>query len=66
MIDTKTMTDVLSKILDTKVIRTDYKTEQLLGVTLGDVQLVSGIAITSADKKSQPPILLLFKNRRRK
>ena len=51
MIDTKTMTDVLSKMLDTKVIHADFQTEQLHGGTLGDVQLVSGIAITSDGEK---------------
>ena len=52
MIDKKTLTAVLEKMLNKKVIHADYQTEQLHGGTLGDVQLVSGIATTSDGEKS--------------
>ena len=45
------MTDVLNKMLDTKVIRDDYQTKQLHGGTLGDVQLITGIAETADGEK---------------
>ena len=38
----KTITKALSKMLDTEIIHAEYKTTQLHGGTLGDVQLVTG------------------------
>ena len=42
----KTIIQVLSKILKTNIISADYKTTQLRGGTVGDVQLVTGECIT--------------------
>ena len=44
MFDTKTLTSVLSKMLDVDVTNADCQTKQLQGGTIGDVQLISGTA----------------------
>ena len=46
-IKTETLLLVLSKMLGKAVVRADYQTEQLHGGTLGDVQLIAGIAETA-------------------
>lgn len=49
----KTILDVLSKVLGKQIIDADYQTKKLHGGTLGDVKLVSGIAKT-ADEAELP------------
>lgn len=49
----ETLILVLDKMLCTNTIRANYQTEQLQGGTLGDVQLVTGIAET-ADSREIP------------
>jgi hypothetical protein len=46
-IRTETLTQVLSKMLGTKIICVDFEAKQLHGGTLGDVQLVTGNAKTA-------------------
>lgn len=50
-IKTETLTQVLSKMLGTKIICVDFQAKQLHGGTLGDVQLVTGNAKTSDGEK---------------
>lgn len=50
-INLKTLLRVLSKIFDANIRYTDYQTEQLHGGTLGNVQLVTGIAETADGEK---------------
>ena len=42
---------VLSKMLGTSIIHTDYKIKQLQGGTLGDVRLFTGVAETFDGRK---------------
>lgn len=46
-----TLTHTLSKMLGKNIIRADYQTKQLHGGTLGDVQLVTGIAETTGGER---------------
>lgn len=50
-VNNETLIQVLSKMLGTKTISADYETEQLQGGTLGDVKLVTGLAITPNGEK---------------
>ena len=52
-IQAETLTHALSKMLETKIISADCQTKQLHGGTLGDVRLVTGMAVT-ADGVKQP------------
>lgn len=45
------LTQVLSKMLWTKIVHTDYQSVQLHGGTLGDVKLVTATAINSKSEK---------------
>jgi tRNA A-37 threonylcarbamoyl transferase component Bud32 len=57
-INDETLTRVLSKLLDARIIRADYQTRQLHGGTLGDVRLVTGMART-ADGEELPYSVVL-------
>lgn len=54
----ETLTYVLSKMLGTNIIHADYKTIQLHGGTLGDVQLVTGAAENTDGEKLSYSIVL--------
>ena len=47
----KTLTHALSKMLGTSIVHADYQTKQLQGGTVGDVQLITGIAGSSGGDK---------------
>lgn len=59
----ETLTQVLSKMLDTDIIRADFQSGQLHGGTLGDVQLVTGIAETAEGNKQ--PYKVVFKTQKK-
>lgn len=62
-IQLETLRHVLTKALGTAVLNADYQTERLHGGTLGDVQLVTGVAET-ADSGALPYRLVLKTQRR--
>ncbi len=47
------LTSILSKVLNTTIVRAEYQTEELQGGTVGTVRLITGIAETS-DGASMP------------
>ena len=62
-IKSETLTYVLSKMLGAGIKHADYKTRQLHGGTLGNVQLVTGIA-EATDGKKLPYDVVLKKQRK--
>ena len=52
------LTEVLTKTLRTKIIRTDFRTEQLQGSTVGDIRLSTGDAETAAGDKLPYKVIL--------
>jgi len=50
-INTATLINVLNKMLVTKIAHADYQTKALEGGTIGDVQLVTGVAATIDGRK---------------
>lgn len=58
-IKTGTLIRVLSKMLDTEILCADYQTKDLEGGTIGDVQLITGIADTACGRKL--PYNVVFK-----
>ena len=51
MINAKTLTDVLCKMLGSSVTNAEYKTKRLHGGTVGEVRLVTGVAVTAGGEK---------------
>lgn len=62
-IEPKTLTQVLSKMLGMNIIRASYQSEQLQGGTLGDVRLVTGIAVT--DNGGKVPYKVVLKTQKK-
>ena len=62
--NTTTLKCVLSKMLGKTVTRADYTTTSLQGGTIGDVQLVSGIAETDSGEKL--PYKVVFKTQEKR
>jgi thiamine kinase-like enzyme len=54
----ETLILILTKVLDTDIIRADYQTKQLQGGTLGDVRLVTGMAETASNRKIPYKVVL--------
>jgi hypothetical protein len=61
-IKAETLTQVLSKMLGTKIICVDFQTKKLHGGTSGDVQFVTGNAKTTDGRKL--PYNIVSKRRR--
>ncbi len=57
-IELETLINVLNKIFQTSIVSADYQTKQLHGGTLGDVQLITGIAITVDNKEIPYKVVL--------
>lgn len=58
-VESETLEHVLSKMLSADIIHASYQTKQLQGGTLGDVRLVTGLAVTIDGKKL--PYRVVFK-----
>lgn len=57
-IDYDTLIHVLEKMLGSTVLRVDYEAEKLHGGTLGDVQLIAGVAETTGDMSGPFKVVL--------
>ncbi len=58
-----TLISVLDKMLGANIIRASYRCEQLYGGTLGDVQLISGMAVSTDGEKLPYKVVLKTQKR---